>query len=47
MTDYICENCRYRFKSSRDFRNLVCPYCGEKHVKEEDSITDILNSVDE
>jgi DNA-directed RNA polymerase subunit RPC12/RpoP len=47
MTEYLCDNCGYRFKSDRKAYEIVCPYCGKKSVKEEESISDILDSLEE
>jgi len=45
MENFICTNCRYRFKSSKDPRD--CPYCGkDKGIEREKSASDILDEVE-
>ncbi len=46
MVEFICENCRYRFNSEKACEKNPCPYCGEKAVKKEESISDILNNIE-
>ncbi len=47
MTELICKNCKYRFSSNREAKEIICPYCGKKEVKKEESIDDILKSIEE
>lgn len=46
MVELICENCKYKFKSQTSYKGKPCPYCGEKTVKEEESISDILDKIE-
>lgn len=43
MKKFICMNCRYKFKSELNRIGHICPYCGEKRLKEEESAQEILD----
>ena len=42
MTRFACENCNFRFESSFEQEGKSCPYCGEKKVKKEKELNDLI-----
>jgi len=34
MTDWMCENCGYKFRRQKAWKEELCPYCGKTgHLK--------------
>jgi rubrerythrin len=45
MDDYVCLNCRYRFKAGE--KPKACPWCSKSgSVEQERSAEDIVNEVE-
>jgi len=44
MENFICTNCRYKFKANEMPR--TCPYCDKRTVEQEKSAEDIVSEVD-
>jgi len=45
MEDFICKNCKYRFKSSGEPK--TCPYCDKESVEKEKSASEIVNEIED
>ncbi|VVB80306.1 Uncharacterised protein [uncultured archaeon] len=45
MTDYICKNCGYRFKSAFPQKGKPCQYCGEVAIIKEPDADELLRDV--
>jgi len=43
MTDFVCMNCKYRFKSED---GKTCPYCGKRSVEKDKSASELLNEIE-
>lgn len=46
MTQFVCESCRYRFKSQSDQKGKKCPYCNKTTIIKEPSAEDIIRDLD-
>jgi RNA polymerase subunit RPABC4/transcription elongation factor Spt4 len=44
MKNFICTNCKYRFRAID--QNTNCPWCDKKEVAEEPSALDIVEEVE-
>ena len=46
--NYICNDCKYKFKRKEEAKAIACPYCGSRNLKEYHPTTakDLLNSVE-
>jgi len=44
MDNFICLNCRYRFKAKE--RPKTCPYCDKGSVDLEQSAEDLVSEID-
>ena len=45
MEDFVCKNCRFRFKADNP---KTCPYCGKsKTFEKEKSASELLTEVDD
>lgn len=45
MENFVCTNCRYRFKATK--LPKTCPYCGKENVVErEKSAEDIVSEIE-
>mgnify|MGYP001587403727 CR=1 FL=1 len=48
MTNYLCNNCNYKFTSAKTEAPKSCPYCGAVGtVRGESSASDLLREVEE
>ncbi|MEK6885622.1 MAG: hypothetical protein AABX17_01495 [Nanoarchaeota archaeon] len=45
MDDYICLNCKFKFKTSRSPR--TCPYCNKDSIEKEQGAGDLVDEVSE
>jgi rubrerythrin len=43
MARYVCKSCNYRFE--RDKKPNVCPYCGEKAVRCEETAEELIEDI--
>jgi rRNA maturation endonuclease Nob1 len=44
MGRYFCQKCGYKFESEKI--KEICPYCGKKTVKEEETAEEIMKDVE-
>jgi DNA-directed RNA polymerase subunit RPC12/RpoP len=46
MTNYVCRNCGYKFKSAFEQKGKSCQYCGETNsVMKEPSADELLKDI--
>tara|TARA_Y100000310_G_scaffold162377_1_gene162356 strand:+ start:379 stop:528 length:150 start_codon:yes stop_codon:yes gene_type:complete len=46
LTVFTCDNCRYRFKRKKTWKENKCPYCGDmRSIHKEDTVTRMLNEL--
>jgi len=44
MTDFVCNECGYRFEGKENIRK--CPYCSGSNVEKEKSAEELVNSIE-
>jgi DNA-directed RNA polymerase subunit RPC12/RpoP len=45
MDNYICLNCKFKFKTSQNPK--TCPYCDKRTIEKEQGAGDIVDEVSE